>query len=251
MAWPILFLFGIAVGSFLNVLAVGYKDGGRIFSWDILTGRSRCPHCGKNLRWYELIPLVSFLIQGGKCRHCHALLNWQYPVVELISGLLFVFVPLHASPAWLWLLVALALLLLSLIDLRLYIIPDQIQLFLLSLGLASLIQKGIGDLGVWQSPLFGAFAGAAIFGFIVLLTKGRGMGLGDVKLAAVLGFLFGWPQIILITGLSFAVGGIFAMALLLMRRKNMKDVVPFGPFLAGAAILVLFCGNAILNLYGF
>ncbi len=244
-----LFVVGIAVGSFLNVLATRYRDGGRIFSSDILRGRSRCDFCGQTLRWYELVPLFSFAAQGGRCRHCHHRLSWQYPIVELFSGLIFVVVPRFASPAPVWVLAALTLLLMSLIDLRLSIIPDQLNWFLALLGLAIVAGKGITSISVWENHLLGAGFGLVLFGGIIAVTRGRGMGLGDLKLAAALGFLFGWPEIVLLVMAAFAIGGVVSIVILALKLKSMKDALPFGPFLALAAVMVLFFGNYIINTY--
>ncbi len=213
-------------------------------------GRSRCPYCDITLRWYELIPLLSFVIQLGRCRHCHALLSWQYPIVELVSGLMFVGILMSGQIGLIWLLAAMALLLLSLIDLRLYIIPDQINLFLALLGVGILVDKGISSSAIWQGHLLGFFVGAAFFGLIILITKGKGMGMGDLKLVAALGFLFGWPKILLIIIAAFVLGSISSVFLLLSKRKTMKDGIPFGPFLAVAAMVVLLFGNYIIGTYG-
>lgn len=236
-----LFLLGLAVGSFLNVVALRYKPGARLFTKDIFGGRSHCPKCQKSLRWYELVPVLSFVFQLGRCRHCHQLITWQYPVVELLSGLAFVLVPLYLQSAFIWLIVILTLILITVIDYRLSIIPDQLNWFLAFLGLAFLSLNS-----VW-----GFLFGCGIFGLIILLTKGRGMGLGDLKLAAALGFLFGWPKIILIVAAAFIIGGIWAAILLLAKRKSIKDAIPFGPFLAIAAVLIMFVGDNLIRLYSF
>ena len=131
LVWLILFILGIAIGSFLNVVSLRYEPGQKLMDFKIIGGRSHCPYCGKILSWYELVPLFSFLIQKGKCRNCEHKLSWQYPLVELLSGLIFVFVPLVAS-YWplviIWLLIFILFLLLSIIDFRHYIIPDSINL---------------------------------------------------------------------------------------------------------------------------
>ncbi len=235
----LLFLLGLGAGSFLNVLALRYKPGGWIFTRDILSGRSHCPICQKQLRWYELIPILSFAIQLGQCRHCHQRISRQYPIVEILSGLTFVLAPIYADPAPIWIFVVLTLILIALIDYRLSIIPDQLNLFLAVLGLAS-----VGLESIW-----GVTFGAGLFGLIILLTKRKGMGMGDLKLAAALGFLFGWPKIILIAGLAFVIGGLWAAALLLAKKKSLKDAIPFGPFLAIAAVVVIFAGDKLINFY--
>ncbi len=242
-----LFLLGLAAGSFINVVALRYKAGGKLVTPDIAAGRSRCPYCRTELHWYELVPLLSFFIQLGRCRHCHRKISWQYPIVEFVSGLIFVFVPVYFHPAPIWVLAALTLLLITLIDLRLSVIPDQLNLFIALLGLALVI--AMGNYGAWSEHLIGAGAAAAIFGLIIILSRGQGMGVGDLKLGAALGFLFGWPEIALIIMAAFALGGIWAGFLLLAGKKTLKEAIPFGPFIALAAILVLFLGNYILDKY--
>lgn len=238
-----LFLLGLAVGSFLNVVALRYKPGAWIFTKDIFWGRSHCPKCQQNLRWYELVPILSFFIQLGRCRHCHQLITWQYPIVELISGLVFVSVPLYLSSPFIWIMAILTLTLIALIDYRLSIIPDQLNWFLAFLGLAF-----FGLNSIW-----GFLFGAGIFALIIFtyyqLTKVHGMGFGDLKLAAALGFLFGWPKIVLIVALAFVIGGLWAAVLLLAKRKAVRDSLPLGPFLVIAAILIMFIGDNLIRFY--
>jgi prepilin signal peptidase PulO-like enzyme (type II secretory pathway) len=243
MIW--LFLLGLVVGSFLNVVALRYKPSGWLFTKDILVGRSHCPYCEKSLRWYELIPLISFFIQLGRCRHCHKKLTWQYPIVELLSGLTFVLAYQYLSPAPIWALVILTLLLVTLIDLRLSVIPDQLNLFLVLLGAALLV----GDFSSLSSRVIGGGLGLAIFGLIVLASRGRGMGVGDLKMAGALGFLFGWPKVVLVLGSAFVLGGIFSAILLALKRKSLKEAIPFGPFLALAGVIVIFFGDKIIRWY--
>ena len=243
----LLFILGLGIGSFLNVVALRYQLGGPIFNKSILTGRSHCPYCQKTLQWYELVPLFSFLIQFGKCRHCKHNLTWQYPIVELLSGLTFVFVPGFVEPAPVGIFVVLALILITLIDLRLLVIPDQLNAFLALLALAVIPITNYKLLITVH--LLGVVFGAGLFGLIILLTKGRGMGMGDLKLAVVLGLLFGWPKVILIVGLAFVIGGIWAAILLLAKKKSLKDAIPFGPFLAISAVAVIFVGDKLINFY--
>ena len=240
-------MLGLGVGSFLNVIALRYKEGGRLFTKDVLVGRSRCPYCRKNLRWYELLPLVSFIIQLGRCRHCHGQISWQYPIVEILSGLTFVILPSVMEPGPLGILAVLTLILITFIDLRLSIIPDQLNLFLALLGVGMIV--AFPSHVEIVSRVIGAVFGLGFFGLIILLTRGRGMGLGDLKLAGALGLLFGWPKIAVLVAIAFAVGGILAAVILLLKRKSLKDAIPFGPFLALASILVIFFGDVIINRY--
>ncbi len=239
----VLFCFGLAVGSFLNVLALRF-DG----RWHA-GGRSHCPHCKHTLRWFELIPLVSFIIQGGRCRKCRAKIGFRYPVAELISAAIFVFVPLYfVSAPWMlsavWIFAFELLFLISYIDLRLQVVPDELTVLL---AVAAILETALA--GGWFLHLAGALFGAALFEFLVLVTKGRGMGMGDVLLAAPLGFLFGWPNIVFLSALAFVIGALVGVVLLLGHRKTMKSAVPFVPFLSIAAAFVFFFGDSVLGWY--
>ena len=278
LVWLILFILGIAIGSFLNVVSLRYEPGQKLMDFKIIGGRSHCPYCGKILSWYELVPLFSFLIQKGKCRNCEHKLSWQYPLVELLSGLIFVFVPLVAS-YWplviIWLLIFILFLLLSIIDFRHYIIPNSINLSLAILGMVLMgiyifqsnnltIQQfnNFSFLGhysllfdfpflssIWLNHFFAAFIAMAFVAAIIILSRGRGMGWGDFKLVGALGLIFGWPDILMLLFLSFIVGSVAVLPLLIKKQKTMKDVVPFGPFLIIAATLTFFLGHQIIDGY--
>src|SRR5665213_1605505 len=217
MLWFFLFLFGLAIGSFLNVVALRYDGDHFLFSTKLIGGRSHCPHCKKTLQWYELIPLASFIAQRGRCRTCKARIGLQYPLMEILSGLIFVFVPLRflsvpslaAASASAHLIVLSAIwvvtfeifLLISHIDLRLGIIPDELNIALVVLGFAVIWffanTFGIGNPSffssyaaifglqgnVWINHIVAGLFGAAFFGALVAITRGKGMGMGDVKFA--------------------------------------------------------------------
>jgi len=285
----ILFLFGLGFGSFLNVVSKRYQPDKRLFDLKVLGGRSQCPKCGARLSWYELIPIVSFLIQLGRCRTCRLPISLEYPIVELASGLVFAFVPAAVFeafdvnfarlggdlPIWyfllagIFILVSLTLILISAIDLRLRIIPDQSNILIAVLGLAAILIFGYYDLfgdlkgsflghyallfglreNVWINHLAGALFGLAFFGLIIILSRGRGMGIGDLKLAAALGLFFGWPDIALALALAFIAGAIGSIILLVRRKKGLKSAVPFGPFIALGALLILFFGQTLMDGY--
>ena len=264
----ILFILGTIIGSYLNVVSLRFsRDEGFRAS---RKGRSHCPHCDKTLRWYELIPLLSFLIQGGKCRSCRRRISFQYPIVELLAGLSLVLTPWQlgwSSLTILWILAFLLFILIAAIDLRLGIIPDKLNILVAVLGLflallvyldsdlgtsfigsyALLFQLGEGNF--WVHRLVGVMFGFAFFGGIYLFTRGKAMGLGDVKLAGAIGFLLGWPDVSLALVLAFFVGSIFAIPLLLTKRKTLKDALPFGPFIVAGVTLVFFFGYHIINGY--
>lgn len=269
---------GLALGSFINVVALRYDPDRFIFSKPVVGGRSYCPHCGKTLRWFELLPVVSFVIQRRRCRTCASLLSYQYPLSEAVAGLIAVLVPMALPPLplhpaatialnALWVAVFLLLLLMALIDIRLQMIPDEIVIALIAIGLGIIILSAPGfglasgtflrDYAlmfglrgsIWLNHIAGLLFGGILFGAIIALTRGRGMGFGDLKLALALGFVFGWPDIILVAALSFIIGSIYGGVQIWRRREKMKSAVPFGPFLALGAAILFFFGNSILRGY--
>lgn len=282
----ILFLLGAGIGSFLNVLTLRYDEEGPVFGSHIVFGRSHCPNCGKILSWYELMPILSYILQLGKCRSCEAKLTLQYPMVELITGIIFVSVPYYffvyqttyfigLSSAWLagystlWILVFIGLLSLGLIDYRKYLVPDELIIYTALLGVVwTLILALSGNFGELKGSFIGEFAalfylrgnlwlnhitagilGLLGIGVIFFGSKGRAIGFGDVKLFGALGLLFGYPDIILVFFLSFMVGAIVSLPLLIRRLKGMKDFVPFAPFIIVSSFLVFYFGNDILRIY--
>lgn len=254
MAEFLLFFLGLALGSFLHVLASRYDPKRFILTRDTLGGRSYCPGCKKTLTWYELIPLLSFLVQRGHCRSCGAKISWSYFFVELASGLIVTLVPLSAlamgaAPvlAALWTVAFLVLLLITLIDLRLQIIPDELNILLVALGLGMIFFTGPPM--PWFSHLGAAFGAALFFGLLIAITRGRGMGVGDAKFVFGLGLVFGWPDTLLLIMLAFIIGAVVGLVLIAAKSKNMKSALPFGPFLALSAAIVFFFGQNIIDGY--
>jgi len=277
-----LFIFGLAFGSFLNVVSLRYKPEQKLFSLKIIGGRSHCLACRKQLVWYELVPIFSFLFQKGKCRHCGHRISLQYPLVEFLAAVIFIAVPFLLSAGqwsmvsgqWLriiiWIAIFLLFLLLAIIDFRHYIIPDEINILLAVLGIMMIVSPVgsqmlkvndqmsfigyysmlFGSFGnIWVNHIGGAILPMVFFGLIIILSRGRGMGVGDFKLAGALGLIFGWPDILLVLALSFIVGAFVSVFLMIRKKKNIKDAVPFGPFLVIGAALVFFFGFQIVNLY--
>jgi prepilin signal peptidase PulO-like enzyme (type II secretory pathway) len=282
-----LFLVGLALGSFVNVFTLRYQPSDKPWALADVRGRSRCLSCLKTLSWYELIPLVSFIIQRGKCRACNAVLSLQYPLVEMCAGLVTVGVPLTLqsafmmwNPAWgtwffvftcvLWIAALLTLFAIAVIDLRHYLIPNALNLFLLVLGIAWVAVAGargvFGTFGggsflrhfaplffvpqnYWLSHAIGSAVSVLFFVGLVIFSRGRGMGMGDVKLIGALGFLFGWPDVVMVVLLSFIIGAVIAVALMALGRKRMSDLVPFGPFIVAASYAVFFLGAGVLEAY--
>ena len=277
MTWGLflsLFFLGAAIGSFLNVLASRYSEKAGFKK--AFHGRSRCDKCRRILHWYEQIPIFSFIALRGKCRSCGKSIPVSYTLVEVIAGLLAVFVPLQIgfTPfALIWVVVFWLLLLLSLIDLRLKIIPDLLIILVGLMGAAGLAYRystglvgsyiataGADLLGPYSmviklgsSPLVNHFvavaAGLILFGGIYLLTRGKAMGLGDVKLAGTLGFLIMWPDIILVLIIPFLIGTLIGLPMMWVKKMNLKSSIPFGPFIAVGVLLTFFFGYDIVNAY--
>lgn len=267
MVYFFLFIFGLAVGSFINVIALRYRPGQRLE----ISGRSRCPVCRKQLVWYELIPIFSFLFQKGRCRHCGHKLSLQYPIVEILSGLIFILAPLKLADSanligsTIWILIFLLFLLFSIIDFRQLIIPNQINLSLAILGIVLIISNfqfpifnsflghysmifGLRE-NIWLNRLLAALLGMSFFGALIIFSRGKAMGWGDFKLVGALGLIFGWPDILMILILAFIIGALFSVLLLIQKKKKIKEAVPFGPFLAIGASLTFFFGYQIVDWY--
>lgn len=230
----ILFLFGICLGSFLNVCIyrIPRKE-------DIVSTPSHCMTCGKRLKWFELIPVISFICLRGKCSKCHTQLSWQYPIVEIVNGLLWVWVYLVQGltlEGLLFCICASTLLVISIIDWNTFEIPIGCNMLLLILGMIRMI----GDLAHWKSYVLGFFVISGLFYLIYILSKGRAMGGGDIKLMAAAGLLLGWQGVLLATGLGSILGSIIHLSLMKLQKKD--RVLAFGPYLS--------LGNMISMLYG-
>ena len=285
----ILFIFGLILGSFFNVVILRYDPKQSLFCLGHLTGRSKCTHCHKQLSWYELFPVISYFALGGRCKDCKAVLNWQYPLVEILTGVVTFGVPyllgqifyikqvfLTGNPIeWfivlsiLWIWIFYFFIILAFIDLRHKIIPNEINFLLGLFGVALIFFYDLYDkFGLISGTFVGGYAamlgfreniwanhfGAAVLMFlffllIVILSQGRGMGMGDVKLVAVLGLIFGWPDVLLIVFLSFIIGAVYGIFVLIKDKKGMSRLVPFGPFLVLSSALVFFFGQTILRSY--
>ncbi len=249
----ILFAFGAAVGSFVNVLALRYDPDRFLFDHRVVGGRSRCPKCGWQLRWFELVPILSYLLQGGRCLRCRKPISPQYLIGEVVCGLIFVLV--GSRPAgglffpWydalpilvaFWVAVFVVTWLITLIDLRTMIIPDELNIALGALGffIAGMSGNLLGHV------LAGLGAGF-FFIMLVLVTRGRGMGVGDVKLAAALGLAFGWPAVMFVIAGGFIIGAIYGVGALIARTKRLSSAVPFAPFLALSSFVVFMWGDVV------
>lgn len=239
---PVLTFFavlGLVMGSFGNVLIC------RLPHHESIRGRSRCPRCKHVLSAWELIPLLSFLALGGKCKNCAKDISWQYPIVELASGVLFILAFLHqpdAPASALVLALALWLLLLmGIVDGRTGYLPDGLNLPFAALAIAY---------GALHPPFdtSGVFLGGGIFLVQWLSSRGRWIGSGDVILGTGIGALLGsWDITALFIFLAYIGGGFVAAILLLRRRKHLESHISFGPFLSTSAIVCALWGPQLLE----
>lgn len=242
-------LFGLVVGSFLNVVI--HRLPRHI---PFLAERSACPHCGVRLKWYHNVPVLSFALLRGKCAFCGGKISYRYPAVEIINALFYVYFYWQFGLGLNFAVFAFlssALLVIFFIDLDFQIIPDVITLPGMALGLAvSLLPGGIGAVGAVVGLLVG---GGALYLIAVLgdwLFKKESMGGGDVKMAAMLGAFLGWQKIILIFMSSAVIGLVVSLVIMIFSaRVRETRVVPFGPFLATAAILSIVYGDQLIRLY--
>lgn len=241
MFYTTVFLYGIVIGSFLNVCIYRIP-----LQESVSKERSHCMTCGYQLRWYDLFPLFSYLFLGGKCRKCKSKISIQYPLVEGLNGILYVIVFLRygvSIESLLYCLLFSALIVLSVIDFRTYEIPLGINIFILVLGLVRIAT----DFQHWSDYVIGFFSVSVLLAVIYYASSGKGIGGGDVKLMAVSGLLIGWQLNLLSLGLGCILGSVIHI----IRMKVSKEgrVLAMGPYLSlGIAIAVLF-GNIMIRWY--
>ena len=262
------FISGLLFGSFLNLVS------DRILTKNkILTGRSKCNSCKKPLEAKHLIPLLSFMIQKGKCAYCKKKLSWYYPASEILTGLMFmgaaylssVFIAVSYStiisfvyfkmipnkivyPAIIF--VLLFMILNSSLYLFLYhrqLSADAFGVYLLEAGYLQIqVYNMLKALGM---VLLSSTVIAGFFAFLVAITKGKGMGGGDIRLGFLIGLFNGFPQNIIAIFLGFILGATVSLALVMLKIKTLKDTVPFGPFLIAGSVIALVWGAEIWDFY--
>lgn len=247
----LIFITGLCVGSFLNVVII------RLHARENLGGSSRCPQCSHKLAWFELIPVFSFVAMGAKCRYCRAPISMQYPAVEIATGVVFLLIsifPPGTNPSFggqffnllFWLYIASSLIVIFVYDLKHFIIPDIVLFPAIAIAL-------FFDIASYQLLATGYLAAAALasgfFLVIYLISGGRWIGFGDVKLAILLGLLLGWPHIIVGILAGVWLGAAFGIISILSGKKSLKSKMPFAPFLICGAAIALIWGNAAIQWY--
>ena len=237
----VIFIFGIIIGSFLNVCIYRIP-----LHQSIVTVSSHCMTCGRKLKWYDMIPVFSWLLLGGKCRNCKSKISLQYPVIESLNGILYVVICLVNGMdlfSLIYCLMTSALLTLSLIDWRTYEIPPGINAFLFILGVAAAVL----DRGNLLSHLAGMVCVSGFLGILYLISRGRAIGGGDIKLMFACGLILGWKQIILAFLLGCIIGSV--IHLIRIRVQDEGHVLAMGPYLSAGIFLAVLWGNAWISWY--
>jgi len=230
-----IFIFGAALGSFINVLALRLPLG------KSLMGRSHCDHCQRQLGVMELVPILSFLFLRGRCLSCRKPIPWSYFMVEVLTAIIFVAFASHfkleLSVYHVLIFFTLFLIItLSLSDMVYQVLPDELLLLVLASGLLANYQNLV-------SYLAGALIVALIFWLVHHLSNGRAMGFADIKYVFVMGFWLPLPSLLLALYLAFVVGGVVSLFLVLTKKKTMKSVIAFGPFLSVGFVIALWLAN--------
>ena len=234
-------LFGLCVGSFLNVLIYRIPKGE-----EFVKTSSHCMSCGHNLKWYENIPVLSWLLQGGKCRACGVKLSAQYPIVEALNAAMWVLTGVIYRGDWLtvglYCILFSMLLVLAVIDWRTFTIPNGVNLTIFILGLIRLVT----DLKQWPLYVVGMLSVSLVFLLLYVLTGGNGLGMGDVKLVGATGLLIGWQNMLL----AVLVGSVSGAVIHSVRMRGGEGrKLAFGPYLAAGIWLAALAGGPIISAY--
>lgn len=247
------FIFGSIIGSFLNVVIFRLKINKNGKPKIDLGGRSKCPHCKKELEVFELIPIFSYIFLQGKCSACKKTISWQYPVVELLAAIL------TAAPLYFWgaanilsyflIIILYLFIIIFFYDLKNLIIPDVVLMPLFFLIIIfDIIKIARYNLSL-ENILYGLLIGGGLFLLLVYFSKEKWMGWGDVKLGFLLGLLLCYPLIIVSHIVGFVIGAFVSLILIGFKAKKLKSEIPFAPFLILGAIITLFWGQEIINWY--
>lgn len=236
----IFLIYGLFIGSFLNVCIFRIPSG-----ISIVKPPSSCGSCGHKLNYIDMIPVFNYIINKGKCKYCGSSYSVQYPLIELLNGLMYALVYVKFGftiNSILYCLLISMLITLSIIDLKYKIIPDSLNITGAIIGIIFIIvNKTV------LNSIAGSLIGLTLFLAIALLTNA--MGGGDIKLMAVLGLIFGIKGVLFITLFSFVIGAIISVILIILKIKGRKDEIPFGPFISLSALIYIFFGTEIINWY--
>lgn len=243
MPLALVLVFGLVIGSFLNVVIARLPAGE-----SLVRPRSRCPGCGTPIAWHDNIPLLSFLALRGRCRACSMAISWRYPVVEAATAALFALVWERfglSSDFVIAVVLLAALVAITAIDLAHQLIPDVITL-------PGILAGAVANLALARISLADVVLGIAIGGgvfLVIIVASGGGMGGGDMKLGAMLGAFLGWKLVLVAILVAVVAGGVLASALLVTGKRGRKEPIPFGPFLAAGGTIALLWGERLMTWY--
>ncbi len=248
-----IFILGLIIGSFINCLIW------RMYKEESIMGRSYCPKCKKQISWHENIPVFSFLFLRGRCSGCKKKISWLYPVVELVTGILFasafyfnihdsLFI-IHNSESLIYLIRDLffvsIMVIVFIYDLKWYLILDRITLPAILIVFVFNLFLGFS----LTNLLIGLLVGGGFFLIQFVVSRGRWIGGGDIRLGALMGVMFSWPMVLLAIFLAYLIGSVISLSLVAFGKKKWGSEVPLGVFLTTASIITLFWGEKILSWY--
>jgi len=248
----LIFLLGVCLGSFANVCIYRLPKDKQIIS-----GRSLCPKCKKKINWYDNLPLISFIILNRRCRNCKKTISSRYFIVELITGITFFIIYLNFDNLYTIIflsILALILIMIFFIDLENFIIPDSLNFTIMGLAIIKNFFTNFNTNLVHDinQSLIGGIIGYLTIWLIIFLYKAikkiDGMGLGDAKLMAGIGLLFGWQSIPLVLFISSILGLVFVIPSLIKKQKNMRSEIPFGPFIIISLLIYFVIGDFLYTL---
>lgn len=259
----IFFILGLIIGSFLNVVICRLD-----LAETIIHGRSHCPKCKAQIYWYDNIPVISFVMLRAKCRECMESISWQYPFIEILTGIIFLlvgnyFFEISSVQAW-----VITLFYLVIFSLMIVIIGYDIKFMEIPMAIfwAALIVliflylvvdwnnlKSLSNENFWNffvsNGFLGGIVAAAFFYFLVFVSKERWMGMGDVYVGFLVGFLVGFPNVLVGLLMSFTTGAIFGIMMMILKKGNLKTQIPFAPFLILGGIVTLFLARELGQFY--
>lgn len=257
MMYILFFIFGLLFGSFINALVYRLHQG-----LEFINARSMCPKCKHTLTWYELVPIFSFLLQKGKCKHCGKPISWQYPLAEVLTGFLFVLVWQSQIAIHVWsaptivdglrliglIVFTIFLIIIFLYDFKYYLILDKVTVPAMVIAIIWQLALDFS----WQSFISVSVAALLGGGFFLLqyvVSKGKWIGGGDIRLGLLMGLILGWPNIIVALMLSYVIGAVFAVGMLLLKKKQWGSQIPFGTFLSLGTFIAMLYGKELIEWY--
>lgn len=238
-----LFIFGLIIGSALNVVIFRLPLKKSFFK-----GRSECLNCQRQLKWYDLVPVLSFVVLKGRCRNCQQKISWQYPIIEIITGLMAISLGWYfglSAVAGVYFVLSCFLLIIFVYDLKFQLILDKITIPAMVITILGnfVIQKSWLEIGL------GLIVGAGFFMIQYFISGGKWIGGGDIRLGGLMGLILGWQVLLVALFLAYLFGALVALGLMIAKNKTRQSRLAFGTFLSAATFLCLFFGQNIVNFY--